>query len=70
MYATLIQSDTVHSYGRAKSDTSRGGAELRKKPKDLIASERQERGHVKGVGVYDTLQQSDPWSLPFFIMMK
>ncbi len=30
-----------------------------KKPKDLIASEREERGDVKGVGVYVTLLKSD-----------
>ncbi len=35
------------------------GVELHKKPKDLIASEREERGHGKGVGVYATLLQSD-----------
>ncbi len=34
--------------------------ELRKKPKDLSASEKkEERGHGKGVGVHATLLQSD-----------
>ena len=32
---------------------------LRKKTKDLSASEREERGHGKGVGVYSTLMKSD-----------
>ena len=32
---------------------------MRKKPKDLSASEREDRGHGKGVGVYATLLQSD-----------
>jgi hypothetical protein len=35
------------------------GVGLRKKPKDLSVSEREERGHGKGVGVYVTLIQSD-----------
>ncbi len=35
------------------------GVDLRKKSKDLIASEREDRGHGKGVGVYVTLLQSD-----------
>ena len=34
------------------------GVDLCKKPKDLSASERQDRGHGKGVGVYVTLLQS------------
>ncbi len=40
---------------------SRGlmGVGLRKKPKHLSASEREERGHGEGVGVPDTLLQSD-----------
>jgi hypothetical protein len=56
---TLIQSDTVHPYGCAKADTRTVGVDLRKKPKDLSVSEREERGHGKGVGVYGTLLQSD-----------
>jgi hypothetical protein len=35
------------------------GVGLRKKPKHLSASEREERGHGEGVGVYATLLQSD-----------
>jgi hypothetical protein len=30
------------------------GVGFRKNPKDLSASEREERGHGKGVGVYAT----------------
>ncbi len=37
--ATLLQSDIVQSYGRT-TDTRTVGVGLRKKPKDLIASER------------------------------
>ena len=59
VYATLLESDTVHPYGRAKSDKRFVGVELRKKPKDLSASEREECGHGKGVGVDTTLLQSD-----------
>jgi hypothetical protein len=59
VYVTLLQSDTVQSYGHAKTDTRPVGAGLYKKPKDLIASESEECGHGKGVGVYDTLLQSD-----------
>jgi hypothetical protein len=35
------------------------GVVLRKKPKDLSGSEREECGDREGVGVYDTLLQSD-----------
>jgi hypothetical protein len=50
VFASLMKSDTVQSYGRVKADTRPVGVELRKKPKDLSASEREERGHGKGVG--------------------
>ena len=53
MHAALLQSDTVQPYGRAKAGT-RLGVELRKKPKDLSASESDERGHGEGGGVYAT----------------
>ena len=60
MYATLMQSDTVQSYGRAKiADTRPVGVELRKKPKDLSANKSEEFGHGEGEGVYGTLLQSD-----------
>ncbi len=59
MYVTLLQSGTVQSYGLAKEDTRPVGVGLRKNPKDLIESEREERGHGEGVGVYTTLLQSD-----------
>ena len=59
MYATLLQSDTLKPQGRAKAGTRPVGVELRKKPKDLSASEREERGHGEGVCVYATLLQSD-----------
>jgi hypothetical protein len=36
------------------------GIGLRKKPKDLSASERDERGHGKSVGVYATLPVHPP----------
>ena len=55
VYSTLLQSDTVQSYGRSKTGTRPVGLGLRKKPKDLITSDREERGDGKGVGVYDTL---------------
>ena len=51
MYVTLLQSDTLYPYGHTKEDTRSGGVELRKKPKDLSVSEREERGHGKGVCV-------------------
>ena len=44
VYPTLLQSDTVQTYGCAKEGTSPVGVELRKKTKDLSASEREERG--------------------------
>ena len=37
--ATLLESDTVQSYGHTKSGTSPVGVELRKKTKDLSPSE-------------------------------
>ena len=49
MYATLLQSDTVHPYGRVKVRSV--GVELRKKPKDQSTSECVERGHGEGGGV-------------------
>jgi hypothetical protein len=42
---TVLQSDTVQSYGHTKEDTSSVGVELCTKPKDLIASEREDRGY-------------------------
>jgi hypothetical protein len=54
-----LQSDTVQTYGRSKTGTRPVEVGLRKKPKDLIGSEREECGHAKGVGVYTTLLQSD-----------
>ena len=49
VYATLLQSDTVQSYGRTKSGKRPVGFDLRKKTKDLSESERAERGHGEGV---------------------
>jgi hypothetical protein len=49
VYVTLLQSDTVQEYGLSKGDTSPVGVGLRKKPKDLSASEREDRGHGEGV---------------------
>jgi hypothetical protein len=40
VYVTLLQSDTVQTYGRTKAGTRPVGVGLRKRPKDLIASER------------------------------
>ena len=48
VYAILLQSDTVQAYGRAKAGTRPVGVELRKKRKDLSASEREERGCGQG----------------------
>ena len=59
VHVTLLQSDTVQSYGLVKTGTSPVGVGLRKKPKDLIASDVEERGHWKGVGLHVTLFQSD-----------
>ncbi len=39
VYATLIQSNTVHPYVQTIEDTSPVGVELYKKPKDLSGSE-------------------------------
>ena len=47
VYATLLQSVTVQSYGRAKADTRPVVVEMRKQPQDLSASEREERGYGK-----------------------
>ena len=53
MYATLLQSDKVQSYGRTKSGKRHVGFDLRKKTKDLSESERAERGHGEGVSTTD-----------------
>ena len=45
MYTTLLQSDTLQSFGHVKADTSPGGVGLRKKTKDLSVHEREEREH-------------------------
>ena len=55
----LLNSDTVQPYGRTKADTRPEGVGLRKKPKDLCISEREDRDHGKGGDVYATLLQSD-----------
>ena len=44
MYPTLLESDTVQSYGLPKSDTRSVGVDLHKKPKDLSPSESEEGG--------------------------
>ena len=44
MYVTLLQSDTVQPYVRAKEGMRPVGVELRKKQMDLRAIEREERG--------------------------
>jgi len=51
VFATLLQSDTVQSYGRTKTVTRTVGVELRKEPKDLSASDIEERdmGRVRCV---------------------
>ncbi len=48
------------------------GVGLCKKPKDLSASDREERGHGKGVGVYATLHKSDTErpENPFFFLFS
>ena len=48
MYPTLLQSDTLQSYGLSKAVTIPGGVGLRKKTKDLSASEREDRDHGEG----------------------
>ena len=42
---TLLQSDTVHPYGRRKTGTSPGGVGLRKKNKGLGPEYIRERVH-------------------------
>ncbi len=59
MYATLLQSDTLWSYGRSKEDTRHGGVGLCKQRKDLSPHEGEELDHGEGRDVYDTLLQSD-----------
>ena len=59
MYTNLLQSDTVQPYGCAKAGTSPVGVGLRKKPKDLSESEKEEREYGEGKDVYATLLQSD-----------
>ena len=53
VYDTLLQSDTGQTYGLAKADTRPVGVELHKKPKDLSAHEREERGYGEGVSTED-----------------
>ena len=60
MYATLMQSDTLKSYGRAKAGTRPGGVDLCKRPKDLSASERGKHGHGEGVSTED-VRESVLW---------
>ena len=48
VYTTLLQSDTVQSYGHGKSVTRPVGVDLRKKPKDLSAIESEERVDWEG----------------------
>ena len=55
VYDTLLQSDTLYPYDLTKESTSPEGVVLRKKPKDLSGSEREDRGHGEGGGVYGTL---------------
>ncbi len=45
MYDTLIQSDTLYTYGRVSEGTRTVGVGFRKKQKDLSASEREECGY-------------------------
>ena len=40
VYPTLLQSDTLQSFGHTTEDTRHVGVDLRKKPKDLSVSER------------------------------
>ena len=56
MYAGLSQSDTVQTYGRSKVGTRSGGVGLCKKPKDLSAREREDRGHGEGVITEDVVK--------------
>ena len=58
VYGTLIQSDTVHPYGHTKADTRPVVVDLRKKPKDLSASEREECGHGEGVSTEDVREST------------
>ena len=55
MYATLMKSDIVHPYGRAKGGTSPVGVEMCTKPNDLSPSESEGCGH--GEGSYPSYQQ-------------
>ena len=60
MYTTLLQSDTVQPYGRTKAGMWSVGVGLRKQPKDLSVSEREERGHGEGVSTED-VRESVLW---------
>ena len=62
VYDTLVQSDTVQSYGLGKEGTRTVGVERHKKPKDLSVSDREECGYGKGMGVHTTLLQSVRYS--------
>ena len=59
MCILLCCSQIHYRYLVAQKQTRDLGVGLRKKTKDLIVSEREECGHGKGAGVYDTLMQSD-----------
>ena len=58
MHATLLQSDTVQPYGRAKAGTRPVGVERHKKTKDLSVSERVECGYGEGVSTDDVRESA------------
>ena len=58
MLLCCSQIQYIHMVGQ-KENTRTGGVGLSQKPMDLSASEREDRGHGKGVGVHTTLLQSD-----------
>ena len=51
------QIHVVQSYGRSKSDTRTLGVEIRKKPKGLSGSDREECGYGEGVST-DNVNES------------
>jgi hypothetical protein len=59
VYTTLLQSDTLQTYGLSKSGTRPWGVEFSKKPKDLSGSDREECRYGEGVST-ENVNDSTP----------